>query len=484
MVNMVKLYNTLTRQIDPIVPDAETGKVRLYCCGPTVYGPAHIGNFRTFIVQDALRRVLEMAFGAESIVHVRNITDVDDKTIRQSQAEGKTLTEFTKYWTKQYHADCEALNCLPPHHEPAATKHIGQQIKLIKALVDKEHAYVGGDGSVYFKVSSYADYGKLANLDTENLRTQDTTSSGEANSADEYDRESVRDFALWKAHKPEDGDNSWGSPWGKGRPGWHLECSAMSVEYLGNSFEIHGGGVDLTFPHHENEIAQSCCGYGGTFAKHWFHSAHLMVEGEKMSKSLGNLYTLTDLEAKGWTANEVRYTLLSGHYRQQLNFTENGLHAARGALKKLWDLYAAYDILDLSSEAPAPTGENPSAVFERTPYEQAWRSLTHDLSIPKCLGEIFSVLNKKAEYIHGSSDLQRDFTALRTLLEYALGLKIEKPAQPAVEAPAEIKAIAEERWVARQAKNWAESDRLRDELAEKGWKVLDGKDGYELEQST
>ncbi|MGB0416251.1 MAG: cysteine--tRNA ligase, partial [Coraliomargarita sp.] len=283
----VQLYDTHSRSVQALTP--ESGKpLRFYCCGPTVYGPAHIGNFRTFLIQDTLRRVLEV--DGTPVKHVRNITDVDDKTIRQSQAEGMTLEAFTAKWTEKFHADCSALNMLAPSIEPSAVAHIPEQIALVETLVEKGHAYATEDGSVYFRVSSYDDYGSLSKLKQRELKTQSENSAGEVNDADEYDRESVTDFALWKGRKPEDGENYWPSPWGEGRPGWHLECSAMvDTAFDGETIELHGGGIDLCFPHHENEIAQSECAHGQCFCKHWFHSAHLMVEGEKMSKSLGNV---------------------------------------------------------------------------------------------------------------------------------------------------------------------------------------------------
>ena len=270
------------------------GKVfGFYCCGPTVYGPAHIGNFRTFVLNDVLRRVMEVS--GTRTKHVRNITDVDDKTIRDSQACGMPLGEFTGKWTRRFHEDCEALNCLEPHIEPSAVEHIPEQIVMIESLLERGHAYTSEDGSVYFRIASFEDYGKLARLDQQDLELGKT--QGQRANTDEYEKDSVSDFVLWKGRRPEDGENYWDSPWGEGRPGWHLECSAMSYKYLGDSFDLHSGGEDLKFPHHENEIAQSRCACGGEFARAWFHPRFLMVDGEKMSKSLNNLHTLEDLES-------------------------------------------------------------------------------------------------------------------------------------------------------------------------------------------
>ena len=470
------IHNTLSRRKEELV---QTGKVfGMYCCGPTVYGPAHIGNFRTFLAQDVLRRVLECA--GMKVKHVRNITDVDDKTIRESRKLGMTLADFTKKWTDKFHADCEKLNMLPPTVEPRATAHIKEQLDMVSKLVEKGHAYVAGDGSVYFKISTDPDYGKLSGLDRENLVTQSVNSAGDANLADEYERESVSDFALWKGRKPEDGENYWKSPWGEGRPGWHIECSAMSTKYLGPTFDLHGGGVDLCFPHHENEIAQSECSTGmKPYVKYWFHSAHLMVEGAKMSKSLGNLYTFDDLAAKGYTAQQIRYALISGHYRQQLNFTFKGLDDAKSALGKLAKaLDAALGKLGIS-KSDFKKLERAGASFEGTIFEGAWNALCDDINVPKALGAIFAALPKLGES-------QADMKAFGSIL-YALGIdplqaqaEDEKPQE---EAPEEIKKLAQERWEAKKSKDFAKADELRGKISAAGWAVLDTKDGFTLHKA-
>ena len=470
------IHNTLSRRKEELV---QTGKVfGMYCCGPTVYGPAHIGNFRTFLAQDVLRRVLECA--GMKVKQVRNITDVDEKTIRESRKLGMTLADFTKKWTDKFHADCEKLNMLPPTVEPRATAHIKEQLDMVSKLVEKGHAYVAGDGSVYFKISTDPDYGKLSGLDRENLATQSVNSAGDANLADEYERESVSDFALWKGRKPEDGENYWKSPWGEGRPGWHIECSAMSTKYLGPTFDLHGGGVDLCFPHHENEIAQSECSTGmKPYVKYWFHSAHLMVEGAKMSKSLGNLYTFDDLAAKGYTAQQIRYALISGHYRQQLNFTFKGLDDAKSALGKLAKaLDAALGKLGIS-KSDFKKLERTGASFEGTIFEGAWNALCDDINVPKALGAIFAVLPKLGES-------QADMKAFGSIL-YVLGIdplqaqaEDEKPQE---EAPEEIKKLAQERWEAKKSKDFAKADELRGKISAAGWAVLDTKDGFTLHKS-
>lgn len=486
-MNSVKpqLYNTMSKKVETLF--AQDGKqFRFYCCGPTVYGPAHIGNFRTFLVQDVFRRLLEAA--QLNPVHVRNITDVDDKTIRGAEKEGVSLKTFTEKWTKKFHADSTALNILPPHFEPKATEHIPEMIAMIERLVAKNHAYVSSDGSVYFRVSSFPRYGCCSHIDLTKNRTQNTNSAGEHNDADEYDRESIADFALWKSRKPEDGENTWDSPWGQGRPGWHIECSAMSPKYLGPSFDLHGGGIDLCFPHHDNEIAQSECANGNTpdkpFARHWFHAFHLMVDGAKMSKSLGNLYTLSDLQAKGFSPMEIRYALVSGHYRQQLNFTIAGLNAARSTLnnlkKSLDHLLKAADIKPAEFLEPAKW-ETTNALGS---FEPAWQALCDDLNVSLALGETFKALHKIESSSLSKEQARAELSGFSLIL-YVLGIfpiAQELETHATVEIPDEIQQLAQQRWDAKQSKNWGESDRLRDELTQKGWKILDSKDGFTLEK--
>ena len=463
----MRLFDTLTRTERALRPlDGST--YRFYCCGPTVYGPAHIGNFRTFVLQDVLRRTLET--GGTRTLHVRNITDVDDKTIRDSQKAGQLLADFTAAWTAQFHADCAKLGLLPPHIEPGAVDHIPQQIAMIEALVAKGHAYLSDDGSVYFKIASFPNYGKLSRLDQRELDLG-KTQNARAN-ADEYDKDGVSDFVLWKARRPDDGSNFWPSPWGDGRPGWHLECSAMIHEYLGDSFDLHTGGVDLVFPHHENEIAQSACACGGHFAAHWFHLAHLLVDGGKMSKSLGNLYTLADLETRGFSPMEVRYVLLGGHYRKSLNFTLDSLTAAREALAKL-----AKGARTMAANTGAAAVMLDAVEFG--PFQAAWDSLNDDLNTPAALGGLFVGL-REASCLTGK-DAAAALAGFNRLL-CALGLTLpgEIPAAT-VDIPQAIRDLAESRWQARQAKNWELSDTLRTELATRGWLVKDGKDAYTLD---
>ena len=474
----IRLFDTLSRsekELRPAAPDAPYG---MYCCGPTVYGPAHIGNFRTFLTQDVLRRALEL--DGVSVNHVRNITDVDDKTIRTSMKEGLSLKDFCAKWTTKFHADCDALGMLRPTVEPSAVEHIPHQVRMIEKLVAKGHAYKSIDGSVYFKVCSCPGYGKLARIDQSKLKTQDENSAGAANAADEYDRESVSDFALWKAWKPEDGPNKWDSPWGPGRPGWHIECSAMSIEYLGDTFDLHGGGVDLCFPHHENEIAQSECATGKKdFASHWFHSEHLMVDGAKMSKSLGNLYTLDDLKAKGASPMAVRYALISGHYRTQFNFTLKSLDDAAGAIEKIER--AAERLLTkvgLTKADFLPIEKHePNTAWGS--YLPAWESLQNDLNVPAALGKIFTALHNANRPDLTVDEARADLSGLGKIL-FALGIRLFTTEKKAEEAPAEVAELGAKRWAAKQAKDFAGADTLRLELEKLGWKSLDRKDGYTL----
>ncbi|MDA7535475.1 cysteine--tRNA ligase [Akkermansiaceae bacterium] len=451
----VRLFDTERREVLSLEPvDGKT--YRFYCCGPTVYGPAHIGNFRTFVLQDVLRRALEL--GGLKTKHVRNITDVDDKTIRDSVAAGQTLEDFTAQWRDQFHADCEALNCLKPHIEPSAVKHIPEQITMIEELIENGNSYASDDGSVYFKISSYEGYGKLSRLDTRELDLGKT--QNERANTDEYDKNNAADFVLWKGRRDEDGDNFWESPWGQGRPGWHLECSAMIRKYLGDTFDLHSGGVDLIFPHHDNEIAQSKCSCGGDFAKHWFHITHLRVDGAKMSKSKGNLYTLSDLAEKGHGAMEVRYVLLSGHYKKPINFTLDSLHAAQEALGKL---------AKVADGRSAPNYRETLKSQNYGVFSSAIAKLNEDMNTAGALGELFGNLKS----IESDEDWQGFFAVLA-----ALGLTLPELTEAVV--PAEIEELAAKRWEARQAKDWAASDRLRDELAAKGWVIKDGTDGYEV----
>ena len=478
----IKLHDSLTRTSLELAPSHPDGVFRFYNCGPTVYAAAHIGNFRTFVVNDLLRRLLELEFPGK-VKHVRNLTDVDDKTIRRSREEGRPLADVTRQWTEKFHADCTALNCLSPHEEPRAAdpKYIREQVNMIEVLMEKGNAYRAADGSVYFKVSSFPGYGALSRVKERELQVG---SALKAHAVDADEKEDVSDFALWKAHKPEDGDVKWAGPHGasEGRPGWHIECSAMSKAILGDTIDLHTGGVDLLFPHHENEIAQSQCCNGTTFARHWYHSEHLLVDGKKMSKSLGNLYTLDDLKAKGFSPIALRYTLLMGHPRKQLNFTLDSLHAADSALKSIKHVVdqllttTGISSTEFSAWCANPPKEQNARYWEVTEVIQ---SLFDDLNTPAALGALFTVLANIKQGIGQASPRQK-LVGLANVL-FALGLNLNESTAPKADIPADIAALAEKRWAVKQAKDFATADVLRKELTALGWSMLDRKDGYSLE---
>lgn len=475
----IKLFDSLTREIRELRPSHDDGVFRFYNCGPTVYAPAHIGNFRTFVLNDVLRRMLELEFGPSKVKHVRNLTDVDDKTIKRAREEGRPLRDVTRQWTEKFHADCAALNCLPPHVEPTATGHIREQVDMIDCLMKKGNAYRAADGSVYFKVSSFKNYGSLSRVKERELQLG---SALKAAAADADEKEDVSDFALWKSHKAEDGDNTWDSPWGRGRPGWHIECSAMSKKHLGETIDLHTGGVDLLFPHHENEIAQSECCNGQLFSHHWYHSEHLLVDGKKMSKSLGNLYTLDDLTAKGFSPMAVRYSLLAGHPRKQLNFTLKSLHDAESALSSIGQTIG--HLLQRAELDPSTFRNwciNP-------PIEEGQRfwgtaeaifALNNDLNTPGALGWLFGSLRNAWMQI-GQQSPRQSLVGLANIL-FVLGISLNSLDATKPSIPERVTALAEKRWAAKQAKDFAAADALRKELTAAGWSMLDRKDGYSLE---
>ena len=463
----IRLHDSLTRSLRELKPAQPDGVFRFYNCGPTVYAPAHIGNFRTFVVNDVIRRLLELEFGKDKVKHVRNLTDVDDKTIKRAQDEKRPLAEVTKQWTDKFHADCDALNCLRPHVEPTATGHIREQVDMIEVLMKKGNAYRAADGSVYFKVSSFDDYGRLSRVKERELQVGSALKTA---AADADEKEDATDFALWKAHKAEDGANAWDSPWGRGRPGWHIECSAMSKKHLGETIDLHTGGVDLLFPHHENEIAQSQCCNGTLFAHHWYHSEHLLVDGKKMSKSLGNLFTLDELLVGDMPAMAVRYALLAGHPRKQLNFTFDSLHAGRTRLE---DYRLALSFLTTNANRikaePAPE------------FLKVIEALKDDLNTPQALGLLSTAINSIKPFDQDTPERFAAQLAGMQLVFFAFGFNVEVFGAEKPSIPAPITALADKRWAAKQAKDWAGADALRTELAAAGWSMLDGKDGYKLE---
>ena len=462
----MNVYNSLSRRVEPLVPLADN-TVRLYTCGPTVYNFAHIGNFRAYTFEDILRRVIQ--FNGMKIRQVMNLTDVDDKTIRGANAQGVPLTDYTKTYKDAFFADLKKLNVQPAEVYPAATDHIPEMIALVEKLVAKGVAYRSEDGSVYFAVTKFPGYGKLAHIDFDNQRT------GARCAADEYDKENVGDFALWKAWEESDGPVGWVSPWGRGRPGWHIECSAMSMKYLGETFDLHTGGIDNLFPHHENEIAQAEAATGKPFVNTWMHCAHLRVNGEKMSKSLGNFFTLRDLIEKGWSGREIRYVLINAHYRSGLNFAFSALEDARKSLARIDACVEAVEALKverLNGAVKPDWAEKCLADFTA--------AVNDDLNVPKAFAALFELVRETNANL--SSDTAFNYAEVLAAfrrMDEVLGVIFFGKAEKA-EVPAEIQALLDQRAAARAAKNWAESDRLRDAIAAAGWIVKDSKAGQSV----
>jgi len=461
----IRFFNTLAGKEENFTPLKEKA-VGMYTCGPTVYDYAHIGNFRTFVFEDLLRRFFECE--GYSVRHVMNVTDVDDKTIAGANREGKTLDAFTAKYIQAFNDDLKTLNILDPSCQPRATREIEAMQKLIGRLIQKGVAYAG-EGSVYFRVGAFPAYGRLSkkNLE-ENI-------SGARVDVDEYEKEIASDFVLWK--KAKNGEPSWDSPWGKGRPGWHIECSAMSMKYLGESFDIHAGGEDLVFPHHENEIAQSEAATGiSPFARFWLHSKFLLADGEKMSKSKGNFYTLRDLIGKGHDPMAIRYALLCVHYRAPLNFTLDGLREAGEVLRKLKDCY--FQCLNRRDSASGPGGPGPDC---EAAFGKMLEALSDDLNISACLSHLFQ---KVKEINAASSGMGRE--SLSGVLEFfrktdkLLGLSIAAEER----IPAEVTALLGKRFEIRKDSRFKtdktlqqESDRLRSEIESLGWLVKDSRPG-------
>ncbi len=461
-----RFFNTYSRELEDFQPIDPVGRqVKLYTCGPTVYNFAHIGNFRAYIFEDLLQRHLEARDFA--VQRVMNLTDVDDKTIRGCMQLGVRLADFTKKFKDAFFEDLEVLRVKRAQHFPAATEYVKQMIGMIRVLEEKEIAYRAEDQSVYFRLSKFPKYGKLAHLNLDELRP-----SGRVQS-DEYEKENVGDFALWKAWDENDGDVKWDSPWGWGRPGWHIECSAMATELLGPEIDIHCGGVDNIFPHHEAEIAQSESVTGRKFVRYWLHCAHLMVDGQKMSKSAGNFYTLRDLLAKGWTGREVRYALVTVNYRLPLNFTFDGLAGARNALGRIdeWD-----SRLEQCATGAEATSELPQQYTAAA--DSFFADLDEDLNISGAMGRLFDLIRETNRAMDGG-EIQPDVAAgiLNAWRRINSVLGFQKDA---VAVPSEVHALVDQRQTARSNKQWAESDRLRDAIAALGWVVKDTKAGPTL----
>src|ERR1051326_3359573 len=469
----LKLFNTLSRDLQEFVPlDSTEQKAGMYCCGPTVYDFAHIGNWRTFIFGDLVRRYLE--YKGYAVRHVMNITDVDDKIINRVREMKLPLRQFTGKFESAFFDDLKTLNCRMPHDTPRATEHIEDIVALIERLIAHGLAYKAADGSVYFSIEKYRaagrQYGQLVKLNFEEMRV------GERVRSDDYAKEAVADFALWKARVPEDGEGFWPSSLGEGRPGWHIECSAMSMALLGPSFDLHLGGEDLMFPHHEDEIAQSEGAAlqppGQRFVKHWLHGAHLLVEGKKMSKSLGNFFTLRDLLAKGFAGREIRYLLLTAHYRETFNFTLEGLQGARASLTRIDECLGK--LRELAGGATAA---------EDGPLLDGFAAaLDEDLNISGAWGAIFDwVRDTNRRLAEHAMDASSAAAALATWNKVDSVLGVGAAAEVAV--PAEINALLEARQAARQAKDFQRADALRQELKAKGWAIEDTAKGARVKRT-
>src|ERR1051325_3212404 len=469
----LKLFNTLSRSVQEFAPLDPAGKhVGMYVCGPTVYDYGHIGNFRTFVFADLVRRYLE--FKGFQVRHVMNITDVEDKIIKRVRETGKPLREYTAFFEQEFLKDLDELRCLRPHDLPHATDSMDDIITLIEKLLGRGIAYKASDGSIYFSIEKYrgcgCQYGQLVKLNFEEMR------AGARVSSDEYDKESVADFALWKARVPEDGAVFWPSPWGEGRPGWHIECSAMSMKLLGPSFDLHLGGEDLIFPHHEDEIAQSegagLQRAGERFVKYWLHGAHLMVEGKKMSKSLGNFFTLRDLLAKGFTGREIRSLLLTAHYRESFNFTLEGLAAARTALARLDECLAK--LRELAGQTIAATDDG---LLER--FSGA---LDDDLNVAAAWGAVFDwVRDTNRRLTENELSPAQAAAALAAWLriDAVFGIGGRTEAAP----PPDVLALLDQREAARKARDFRRADSIRDDLKATGWVIEDTPKGPRLKRA-
>ncbi len=449
----IKLFNTLTRQKEEFKTIAP-GKVGVYTCGPTVYDYAHIGNFRAFVFEDLLKRWLE--YRGFQVTHVMNLTDVDDKTIKGSQKQTKPLREYTDFYSNAFFEDIKVLNIEPATAYPRATDHIPEMVSIIKKLLQKGIAYCGEDGSVYFAVGKFPEYGKLSHIHVQDLK------AGARVSQDEYAKEEAQDFALWKAWTPEDGDVYWETELGKGRPGWHIECSAMSMKYLGETFDIHCGGVDNMFPHHENEIAQSEAATGKPFVHYWMHNEHLLVEGKKMAKRLGNFYTLRDLLTKGLDPLAIRYLLLSTHYRQQFNFTFEGLEAAKGAIERLANLQRRLQ------DANGKGGSRKIKELTLNVQECFGGALDDDLNISVALASLFDFVRDINNLLDANELSKAEAATVSKLIDdfdKVLGV-IPKLKEESL--PAEAEQLIRKREEARKAKDWKTADSARAQLKTMG----------------
>jgi cysteinyl-tRNA synthetase len=469
----IQLHNTLGGKIEPFVPQ-KAGEVRMYSCGPTVYDYAHIGNFRTFVFQDILRRFLKSR--GFKMTQVMNLTDVDDRIIANAAAAGVGIREYTEKFAQAFFDDCKTLSLEAPEHWTRATDNIDSMVRLIEQLREKSFTYES-EGSIYYRISKFPDYGKLSNIDVAGIQ------AGARVDVDRYEKESARDFALWKA--PKEGEHFWETSIGRGRPGWHIECSAMAMKYLGETLDIHTGGIDLAFPHHENEIAQSEGATGKHFVKYWLHAEHLLVEGEKMSKSLGNFYTLRDLFAKGYKPSALRFALASVPYRRQLNFTFDGLQQAASSVERL------RNFADRLTQGKFPAGAQKSMAKRiAEAAEEFDAGLSDDLNTARALGAVFEFVREaniamdKGEF--GSEDVPaaqkflQTFDQIFAVLENNDAQKLQALGygqENSHAGDAEIEKLVAERQLARQTRDFATADRIRKELEKRGIILEDSRDG-------
>jgi cysteinyl-tRNA synthetase len=453
------LFNTMTRRKEIFEP-LKKGQVGMYTCGPTVYDFAHIGNYRAYIFEDILRRYLK--YKGYQITQVMNITDVDDKSIAGVRKTGQSLEEYTAKYKKAFFDGLDALRIERAEHYPEATKHIDEMVTLIQRLQERGFVYQA-EGNLYYRISNFREYGKLSHMKLDELKC------GVRIKADEYEKERVSDFALWKAWEEADGDVYWETPLGKGRPGWHIECSAMSMKYLGETFDIHTGGVDNIFPHHENEIAQSEAATGKPFVSYWLHNEHLIIEGKKMSKSLGNYYTLEDLLEQGHDPVAIRYLLMSTHYRQQLNFTMNGLEGAVNALKRIREFLNNVSLAGASEEYSKLDAILSEARNEFEAY------MDDDLNISGALGSVFTLVGRINKIMSEGGISQQDAIRIQKVMErFDQVLDImEPPKTVSADRLEEIEELVRSRQRARREKDWSKADRCRDRLLQEYGIVLE-----------
>ena len=464
----MQIYNSMTRKKETFVPIHE-GKVGIYACGPTVYNYFHIGNARPFITFDVLRRQLERE--GYQVTFVQNFTDIDDKMIKRANEEGITVKELADRFIAEYYKDAKALGIRPATIHPKATEHIPEVINLVSSLIENGHAYATPSGDVYYRVSAFPGYGKLSG---QNVEDRETGASERLNV--ETDKESPEDFALWKAQKP--GEPAWDSPWGKGRPGWHIECSAMSMKYLGETFDIHCGGKDLLFPHHENEIAQSEGATGKPYVNYWMHNGFINVDNQKMSKSLNNFFTVRDI-AKEYDLEAVRLFMLSAHYRSPINFSRDQIESANASLNRLYTARNSL-LFQISNGEDRPLNENEKAFVERLKgYEKRFDdAMDDDMNTADALGAVFELVkDANVTIVQGASReaARKAMNSLEAICD-VLGILSKKEE----ELPEEIAALVEERAVARKNRDWARSDELRDRIIKAGYILEDTKQGQKV----